>query len=85
MSEPSGEARIAGETRPAGGTTATAAVAPAPPEEFVEAAKLAPNHWLYLIDPAWSDDGPGAGPDSDVSMGRRSVRISHDSACEDCT
>ncbi|MFD5873041.1 type VII secretion system-associated protein [Streptomyces sp. NPDC060322] len=31
---------------------------PAPPEEFVEAARLAPGHWLYLSDPAWQGDGP---------------------------
>ncbi|MER5936914.1 type VII secretion system-associated protein [Streptomyces sp. NPDC001928] len=58
MSEPSGEARIAGETTAAEGTTAAATVDPAPPEEFVEAAKLAPDHWLYLIDPAWNGEGP---------------------------
>ncbi|RCG21206.1 type VII secretion system-associated protein [Streptomyces diacarni] len=28
-----------------------------PPEEFVKAAKLAPNHWLYLTDPAWQGEG----------------------------
>ncbi|GAA2328133.1 hypothetical protein GCM10010246_07980 [Streptomyces cuspidosporus] len=32
--------------------------APEPPEEFVKAAKLAPNHWLYLTDPAWQGEGP---------------------------
>ena len=31
---------------------------PEPPEEFVKAAKLAPNHWLYLTDPAWRGEGP---------------------------
>ncbi|MYR96707.1 MULTISPECIES: type VII secretion system-associated protein [unclassified Streptomyces] len=31
---------------------------PAPPEEFVEAARLAPDHWLYLTDPAWRGEGP---------------------------
>lgn len=31
---------------------------PEPPEEFVKAAKLAPNHWLYLTDPAWQGEGP---------------------------
>ncbi|MFJ4895963.1 type VII secretion system-associated protein [Streptomyces sp. NPDC088788] len=39
-------------------STAKAMHDPAPPAEFVEAAKLAPDHWLYLIDPAWSDEGP---------------------------
>ncbi|MGW7578363.1 type VII secretion system-associated protein [Streptomyces sp. NPDC054765] len=60
MSETSGEARAASdpaEPAPDGGT-ATATVDPAPPEEFIEAAKLAPDHWLYLIDPTWSDEGP---------------------------
>lgn len=31
---------------------------PVPPEEFVQAARLAPDHWLYLADPAWQGDGP---------------------------
>lgn len=60
MSETSGEARAAidpAEAAPDGGT-ATTTVDPAPPEEFIEAAKLAPDHWLYLIDPTWSDEGP---------------------------
>ncbi|MEV3931321.1 MULTISPECIES: type VII secretion system-associated protein [unclassified Streptomyces] len=35
-----------------------APMAPAPPEEFVEAARLAPGHWLYLSDPAWRGEGP---------------------------
>ncbi|MFF4248091.1 type VII secretion system-associated protein [Streptomyces sp. NPDC001822] len=30
---------------------------PAPPEEFVRAARLAPGHWLYLGDPAWQGEG----------------------------
>ncbi|MFF4172339.1 type VII secretion system-associated protein [Streptomyces sp. NPDC001744] len=34
---------------------------PQAPEEFVEAARLAPNHWLHLTDPAWR--GEGAPPD----------------------
>ncbi|MFD4220121.1 type VII secretion system-associated protein [Streptomyces griseus] len=38
--------------------TSTSALDPAPPEEFVEAARLAPDHWLYLADPAWQGDGP---------------------------
>lgn len=60
MSETSGEARAAidpAEAAPDGGT-ATTTVDPTPPEEFIEAAKLAPDHWLYLIDPTWSDEGP---------------------------
>ncbi|WP_327113572.1 type VII secretion system-associated protein [Streptomyces sp. NBC_01341] len=30
---------------------------PAPPAEFVRAARLAPDHWLYLSDPAWQGEG----------------------------
>ncbi|WP_210592166.1 type VII secretion system-associated protein [Streptomyces sp. GESEQ-35] len=60
MSEPNGEVRTAdaGAEEAADAATGTAMVDPAPPEEFIEAARLAPNHWLYLIDPAWSGDGP---------------------------
>ncbi|WP_432070251.1 type VII secretion system-associated protein [Streptomyces sp. AA1529] len=60
MSETSGEARAATDpaaTDPDGGV-ATDTIDPTPPEEFVEAAKLAPDHWLYLIDPTWSEEGP---------------------------
>lgn len=43
-------------------TTSTAPDArdeiPEPPQEFIDAAKLAPDHWLYLIDPAWKGEGP---------------------------
>ncbi|MGW5370305.1 type VII secretion system-associated protein [Streptomyces sp. NPDC004009] len=39
-------------------TPAAAPMDPAPPEEFVEAARLAPDHWLYLTDPAWQGEGP---------------------------
>ncbi|MFI0778974.1 type VII secretion system-associated protein [Streptomyces sp. NPDC021212] len=42
---------------PATGATDDTEV-PEPPEEFVKAAKLAPNHWLYLTDPAWQGEGP---------------------------
>lgn len=31
---------------------------PPPPEEFVRAAELAPDHWFYLPDPAWRGEGP---------------------------
>ncbi|MDH6522958.1 hypothetical protein M2163_000537 [Streptomyces sp. SAI-135] len=31
---------------------------PPPPEEFIAAAKLAPNHWLFMIDPAWQGEHP---------------------------
>ncbi|MFB8026680.1 type VII secretion system-associated protein [Streptomyces sp. NPDC056465] len=41
-----------------GAETPEAPLDPAPPEEFVEAARLAPDHWLYLSDPAWQGDGP---------------------------
>ncbi|MCS0599771.1 type VII secretion system-associated protein [Streptomyces sp. LP11] len=30
---------------------------PPPPAEFVQAARLAPDHWLYLTDPAWQGEG----------------------------
>ncbi|MDT0541443.1 MULTISPECIES: type VII secretion system-associated protein [Streptomyces] len=46
MSESNGEA------------TTPATVDPAPPEEFVQAAKAAPNHWLYLTDPTWRGEAP---------------------------
>ncbi|MEU9380398.1 type VII secretion system-associated protein [Streptomyces sp. NPDC048279] len=31
---------------------------PTPPEEFVSAARLAPDHWFYLPDPTWEGEGP---------------------------
>ncbi len=39
----------------------TAPKDPAPPEEYVQAARLAPDHWLYLADPAWQGEGPPPG------------------------
>jgi hypothetical protein len=48
MSDPSGEAPA-----PAGPV-----VGPVPPEDFVRAAKAAPNHWLYLTDPTWRGEAP---------------------------
>ncbi|MGO4754688.1 type VII secretion system-associated protein [Streptomyces sp. 2MCAF27] len=53
MSESNGEA-----TTPATSGEAPATVDPAPPEEFVQAAKAAPNHWLYLTDPTWRGEAP---------------------------
>ncbi|MFF6909235.1 type VII secretion system-associated protein [Streptomyces sp. NPDC012389] len=41
-----------------GAQPATSPLDPAPPEEFVEAARRAPDHWLYLTDPAWRGEGP---------------------------
>ncbi|MYV51227.1 type VII secretion system-associated protein [Streptomyces sp. SID3212] len=41
---------------PATGTTAPAD-APPVPEEIKEAARLAPDHWLGMVDPAWSGKG----------------------------
>ncbi|CAM5309354.1 type VII secretion system-associated protein [Streptomyces atroolivaceus] len=38
--------------------TPAAPLDPAPPEEFLQAARLAPDHWLYLPDPAWQGEGP---------------------------
>ncbi|MFD8383039.1 type VII secretion system-associated protein [Streptomyces sp. NPDC059679] len=37
---------------------APGAVTPEPPEDFVKAAKAAPNHWLYLTDPTWRGEAP---------------------------
>jgi hypothetical protein len=31
---------------------------PVPPDDITEAARLAPDHWLSMIDPAWPGDGP---------------------------
>ncbi|WP_262061195.1 type VII secretion system-associated protein [Streptomyces sp. STR69] len=31
---------------------------PVPPDDIIEAARLAPDHWLSMIDPAWPGDGP---------------------------
>ena len=36
---------------------ADAAAAPPVPEEIKEAARLAPDHWLGMVDPAWSGEG----------------------------
>ncbi|MFF9690010.1 type VII secretion system-associated protein [Streptomyces sp. NPDC014623] len=41
-----------------GAATPAAPLDPAPPEEFLQAARLAPDHWLYLPDPAWKGEGP---------------------------
>jgi hypothetical protein len=30
---------------------------PRPPQELVEAARLAPDHWISAIDPGWTGDG----------------------------
>ena len=40
-----------------------------PPEDYVKAAKVAPNHWLSVIDPAWSGD-EGEPPPLWASLGR---------------
>ncbi|MCX5521399.1 type VII secretion system-associated protein [Streptomyces bobili] len=40
---------------------------PKPPEDIVEAARLAPEHWISMIDPGW--DGEGTPPDR-VVVGR---------------
>jgi hypothetical protein len=31
---------------------------PEPPDDIREAARLAPDHWLAMVDPTWSGDGP---------------------------
>ncbi|MEU3612379.1 type VII secretion system-associated protein [Streptomyces sp. NPDC006872] len=55
MSEPTTDATAtAVTTDPA---TDTTAVDPAPPEEFVKAGKLLPDHWLYYVDPTWRGEG----------------------------
>ncbi|MGW4231836.1 type VII secretion system-associated protein [Streptomyces sp. NPDC004980] len=41
-----------------GAETSVAPLGPVPPEEFVRAAGRAPDHWLYLTDPAWQGEGP---------------------------
>ncbi|MER7487146.1 type VII secretion system-associated protein [Streptomyces sp. NPDC126497] len=43
------------------------AAAPTPPDDIVEAARLAPEHWISMIDPGW--DGEGVPPDR-VVVGR---------------
>ncbi|MEU5717326.1 type VII secretion system-associated protein [Streptomyces sp. NPDC020403] len=40
-----------------------------PPEDYVKAAKVAPNHWLSVIDRHWSGD-EGEPPPSWASLGR---------------
>ncbi|MFH8798138.1 type VII secretion system-associated protein [Streptomyces sp. NPDC017936] len=40
---------------------------PAPPDDIVEAARLAPEHWISMIDPGWH--GEGVPPDR-VVVGR---------------
>ncbi|MDN3271141.1 type VII secretion system-associated protein [Streptomyces sp. MA15] len=42
-------------------------VTPTPPDDIVEAARLAPDHWISMIDPGW--DGEGVPPDR-VVVGR---------------
>lgn len=43
-------------SEPGADTSATPEVL-APPAEFVQAARLAPDHWLYQADPAWQGEG----------------------------
>lgn len=31
---------------------------PEPPDDIREAARVAPDHWLAMVDPTWSGDGP---------------------------
>jgi hypothetical protein len=50
------------------GTTERGGTAmPTPPDDIVEAARLAPDHWISMIDPGW--DGEGVPPDR-VVVGR---------------
>ncbi|GAA4792622.1 type VII secretion system-associated protein [Streptomyces ziwulingensis] len=43
------------------------AATPTPPEDIVEAARLAPEHWISMIDPGWHDEGV---PPDRVVIGR---------------
>ncbi|MGW8062549.1 type VII secretion system-associated protein [Streptomyces ziwulingensis] len=43
------------------------AAMPTPPEDIVAAARLAPDHWISMVDPGW--DGEGVPPDR-VVVGR---------------
>lgn len=45
----------------------SAAAMPTPPEDIVEAARLAPGHWISMVDVGW--DGEGVPPDR-VVVGR---------------
>ncbi|MDQ0791046.1 type VII secretion system-associated protein [Streptomyces sp. B3I8] len=47
---PTGPAAVAVEAVPSG--------PPEPPAELLEAARLAPDHWISAIDPGWTDEGP---------------------------
>ncbi|WP_443063285.1 hypothetical protein [Streptomyces sp. NBC_00445] len=44
-----------------GGAESASDTAPPVPPEIKEAARLAPDHWLGMVDPAWS--GKGEPPD----------------------
>ncbi|MFE7928965.1 type VII secretion system-associated protein [Streptomyces sp. NPDC057456] len=57
MSEPTTDPTTTATTDATATDPATAAVDPAPPEEFVKAAKLLPDHWLYYVDPTWRGEG----------------------------
>jgi hypothetical protein len=46
-----------GASGPASGAGAADDTAPPVPEEIREAALLAPDHWLGMVDPAWSGEG----------------------------
>ncbi|MFD9391137.1 type VII secretion system-associated protein [Streptomyces sp. NPDC060000] len=39
-------------------TTADDPVMPEPPEDILQAARAAPDHWLGMVDPAWNGDAP---------------------------
>ncbi|MER6959002.1 type VII secretion system-associated protein [Streptomyces sp. NPDC000618] len=62
MSEPDGEAPApapaAAPVDHVAGPAVDPAIDPVPPEDFVRAAKAAPNHWLYLTDPTWRGEAP---------------------------
>jgi hypothetical protein len=49
---PTTDGRRPGDVPEAGGTF------PDVPPDILEAARLAPDHWLGLVDPAWQGEGP---------------------------
>ncbi|MEK8145811.1 type VII secretion system-associated protein [Streptomyces sp. M10(2022)] len=46
------------DSSPEAPDSASDAGIPTPPEEFIKAAKLAPDHWLSFTDPTWQGEGP---------------------------
>jgi hypothetical protein len=42
----------------AGAVPAVPSGSPEPPAELLEAARLAPDHWISAVDPGWTEEGP---------------------------